>query len=103
MSGSIVGLLIMTPLFKPACRNKKIKKRERIIAYAHESIVKVISRKQEGSCRTGRRALQEKVQSFPKSDGKEEAGCVHRAFLNMLKTNLESFNTSFVIHSLVKD
>lgn len=49
MSGSIVGLLIMTPLFKPACRNKKIKKEERIIAYAHESITKVISRKQEES------------------------------------------------------
>lgn len=49
MSGSIVGLLIMTPLFKPACRNKKIKKEERSIAYAHESITKVISRKQEES------------------------------------------------------
>lgn len=28
MSGPIVGLLIMTSLFKPACRNKEIKKRE---------------------------------------------------------------------------
>lgn len=53
MSGSIVGLLIMTLLFKPACRNKKIKKGERIIAYAHESIVKVISRKQQKSYKMG--------------------------------------------------
>lgn len=104
MSGSFVGLLIMTLLFRPACRNKEIKKRGESYSRCSGKHCEGYKQKTRGKRQWGGEELRVGAGNAEVSKivWKRNGG-VPRIFLNMLNIKGSvSFHQFFETHPFVK-